>query len=204
MSAERKASGHPDGTPSRYVVEDVGRRLRALRRERGLTIMQLAELSGVPASTISKIENRQLRPSLVNGINLASALNENLGFLVDRFRGPAEKTRIVRSADRSVISYGEIGLTLEDLRGSYAPGILEARIGRLAEGAHSGLEAMTHPGEEFAMVLAGSIQYRIGEAVHDLAAGDYIQFKSDIRHSWANTSRGETRMLWVFSDGLSF
>jgi hypothetical protein len=37
-----------------------------------------------------------------------------------------------------------------------------------------------------------------------LQAGDYIQFKSSIAHRWENVVRGETRVLWVFSDELSF
>ena len=46
---------------SRYESERVGARLRELRLGRQLTISKLAELSGVPGSTISKIENG-LRP----------------------------------------------------------------------------------------------------------------------------------------------
>ena len=36
---------------SRYLTEDIGERLKALRLERGLTLTRLAELSGVPVST---------------------------------------------------------------------------------------------------------------------------------------------------------
>ena len=63
---------------------------------------------------------------------------------------------------------------------------------------------MTHGGDEFCCVIAGAIRYRIAERIVDLAAGDYLQFKSSIRHSWENAHPGETRVLWVFSDELSF
>ena len=69
-----------DAMRSSYETERVGERLRELRLGRKYTISRLAGLSNVPASTISKIENGQLRPSLVHAINLASALQENLGF----------------------------------------------------------------------------------------------------------------------------
>ena len=117
---------------SRYITEDIGERLKALRLERGLTLTQLAELSGVPVSTISKIENRQLRPSLVNAINLAMALKENLGFLVDRYRSRPEPITVVRAGSRDTIEYDEMGLTLQDLSGNFVPGVLESRIGKLA------------------------------------------------------------------------
>lgn len=189
---------------SRYRTEDIGERLKALRLERGLTLTHLAELSGVPASTISKIENRQLRPSLVNAINLAMALNENLGFLVDRYRGRPEPITVVRAGSRDTIEYDEIGLTLQDLSGNFLPGVLEARIGMLAKGAHSGVAPMAHEGEELCVVLSGAIRYRLGEEIVDLTSGEYLHFKSEVGHSWENVDRRATRVLWVFSDGLSF
>jgi transcriptional regulator with XRE-family HTH domain len=193
-----------DAMRSSYETERVGERLRELRLGRKYTISRLAELSNVPASTISKIENGQLRPSLVHAINLASALQENLGFLIARYRARPQPRVVVRQAERDTISYPEMGLTLQDLSGHFLPGVLETRIGILARGAHSGVGSMTHQGEEFCYVISGAISYRVDDETYDLAPGEYLQFKSDIRHSWENASPGETRVLWVFSDGLSF
>ncbi len=201
MTLRHKAA---DAPRSRYRTELVGERLRELRLEHKLTISLLAELSSVPASTISKIENGQLRPSLVHAINLATALQENLGFLIDRFRERPQPRVIVRAGERETISYPEMGLTLQDLSGHFFPGILEARIGVLAKGAHSGVHPMTHSGEEFCYVISGAMRYRLDDETVDLSADEYLHFKSDLRHSWENAHRDETRVLWVFSDGLSF
>lgn len=189
---------------SRHETERVSERLRELRLARKLTISRLAELSKVPASTISKIENGQLRPSLVHAINLASALEENLGFLVARFRERPRPRAIVRRVQRDTIEYPEMGLTLQDLSGHFLPGVLEARLGILARGAHSGVGSMTHQGEEFCCVLSGAISYRIDEEIYDLSANEYLHFRSDTPHSWENAVSAETRVLWIFSDGLSF
>jgi transcriptional regulator with XRE-family HTH domain len=189
---------------SRHETERVSERLRELRLARKLTISRLAELSKVPASTISKIENGQLRPSLVHAINLASALEENLGFLVARFRERPRPRSVVRRVQRDTIEYPEMGLTLQDLSGHFLPGVLEARLGILAPGAHSGVGSMTHQGEEFCCVLSGAISYRIDEEIYDLSANEYLHFRSDTPHSWENAISAETRVLWIFSDGLSF
>ena len=189
---------------SRHETGRVSERLRKLRLARKLTISRLAELSKVPASTISKIENGQLRPSLVHAINLASALEENLGFLVARFRERPRPRSVVRRVQRDTIEYPEMGLTLQDLSGHFLPGVLEARLGILARGAHSGVGSMTHQGEEFCCVLSGAISYRIDEEIYDLSANEYLHFRSDTPHSWENAISAETRVLWIFSDGLSF
>ncbi len=34
--------------------------------------------------------------------------------------------------------------------------------------------------------------------------GDTIHFKSTLPHRWENLADGTTRVVWVFSDGLSF
>lgn len=193
-----------DTRRNRYQTELVGKRLRELRLGRKLTISRLAELSSVPGSTISKIENGQLQPSLVHAINLASALRENLGFLVEQFRNKPQPVSVVHANDRDTIEYPEMGLTLQDLSGHFSSGVLEARIGILARGAHSGVGGMKHPGEEFCYVISGAIRYQIDGEVFDLAASEYLHFKSTIQHSWENAHGQETRVIWVFSDGLSF
>ncbi len=147
-----------------------------MRERHELTINRLAKLAGVSASTISKIENGLLRPSLVNAINLATALGENLGFLVDRYRAAPRRTSVVRAPERPTIK----------------------------PGAHSGREPMTHPGEEICSVVKGRIRFFVGEDRWELGAGDSIHFKSLRPHRWENAARGRTEVIWVFSDGLSF
>jgi transcriptional regulator with XRE-family HTH domain len=188
---------------SRYETERVSGRLRKAGLRRKLTISRLAEMSKVPARTICKIENGQLRPSLVQAINLATALEENLGFLVARFRGRPEPRVIVRRSWREVIEYPDTGFTLEDLSGYFLSDVLEAHLGILARDAHSGIGSMTHQGEEFCLVMPGAINYRIDEETYDPGPDEYLHFRSYIPQSWKNAAPGETRVLWVFSDGLS-
>lgn len=189
---------------TRYDVRHVGKRLRELRAQKGFSVNRLAKLAGVPASTISKIENGLLRPSLVHGINLASALGENLGFLVERYRGAPQDKVIVRAGDRDQIAYPEMGMRLQDLNGNFHPGVLEARVGQLQPMAHSGEEYMTHPGEEICHVIDGQIRYVFEAQTYDLSAGDSIHFKSGLKHRWENAWDKPAEVLWVFSEGLSF
>ncbi|MDF2373873.1 MAG: helix-turn-helix domain-containing protein [Rhizobiaceae bacterium] len=186
------------------AFEGLGARLRELRRARGLSLDDLAAISGVPPSTISKIENRQMNPSLVHAINMAEALNENLGFLIDDRVGRDVAFTVVRSNTRAKLDLPEMSLSLEDLHGDFAPGILEARLGTITAGATSGEEPMRHAGEELCHVLDGAIRYIVDGQRFDLGVGDTIQFKCSDPHLWENIAPGTTRVLWVFSEGLSF
>lgn len=193
-----------EGETPDAATRSIGQRLRKIRLERDLTINSLAKLARVPASTISKIENGLLKPSLVHAINLASALQENLGFLVDRYRAEPQRTSIVYAKDRERLVLPDMGLTLHDLSGHFMPGVLEARYGILKPGAHSGRAPMVHGGDEICTVVKGAIAFQVGDERWTLGPGDTIHFKSDLPHRWENAARGRTEVIWVFSDGLSF
>jgi transcriptional regulator with XRE-family HTH domain len=191
-------------TGQQYDVRYLGERLRELRLEKGLTVKKLGAMSQVPPSTISKMENGRLKPSLVHAINLASALGGNLGFLVDRYRRNPTRFVVLHANDRTEIEFPDMNLILEDLNRNFHSGILEARLGTLETGASSGDQPMSHEGEEFCYVLDGTIRYIIEDEEFELTQGDSIHFKSTLDHSWKNISDGLTRVIWVFSDGLSF
>lgn len=199
-------SGHPHqlraaGLPRAGTL---GPTLRTLRLSRGWSLSELSLASGVPISTISKIENGQMSPSLVHAINLAGALDANLGFLVGRDARQSAPFSVVRAEGRAEIDFAEMSLKLQDLQGGFTPNLLEARLGVLSPGARSGEEPMRHAGEEICHVLDGAIRYTIADTVHELAAGDTIHFKCSDPHLWENRAPGTTRVVWVFSDGLSF
>lgn len=196
-----------DGTDSQAATgigETLGERLRGLRRDKGFSIAGLASRSGVPASTISKIENGRLNPSLVHAINLASALDANLGFLVDRSRTPHARYSVVRARQRLRRRFPEIDMALADLNVGFVPGLLEARLGEIEPGAHSGRDFMSHPGEEFVHVLEGAVTFDMDGVPIELATGDSLHFKCDTPHRWTNGPDRTAVLLWVFSDGLSF
>ena len=212
MPRKRKMDSYEGGPPDLPLpgsqpeneIENVGGRLRVMRSRHGLTVTRLAELSGVPASTISKIENGRLRPSLVNAINLAQALGENLGFLIGRYRAPERSEVVVRASKRQTISYEDLGIVLQDLSGAFPAGMLEARVGILSPGATSGKRQMNHSGDELCYVITGDVRYEVDGQEFLLTANDYIQLKSETPHSWKCVSEQDATVIWVFSDGLSF
>jgi len=199
MAARREpaGAGHP-------ADETLGERLRLLRRERGFSIADLSRASAVPASTISKIENGLLNPSLVHAINLASALDANLGFLVDRARTRVARSAVVRRGQRGRRDFPEMSMLLEDLNIGFVPGLLEARIGTIGPETHSGADLMSHPGEELVHVLEGAVVFDLDGEEYRLGRGDSLHFKCDIPHRWTNPGKDKAVLLWVFSDGLSF
>jgi transcriptional regulator with XRE-family HTH domain len=46
------------------IIDGIGPRLRALRRDRGLTLEALAAVTGISVSTLSRLESGNRRPTL--------------------------------------------------------------------------------------------------------------------------------------------
>ena len=75
----------------------LGKKIRDLRFRRGLTVQQLAELSGLSKGFISQVENERTSPSLATLRDLARALNTSVAYLVVE---DDSVPHIVRESDR--------------------------------------------------------------------------------------------------------
>ncbi|GAB3840749.1 hypothetical protein GCM10029963_10090 [Micromonospora andamanensis] len=64
------------------VLAAVGPRLRALRKQRGTTLTELADTTGISVSTLSRLESGQRRPTLELLLPLARAHQVPLDELV--------------------------------------------------------------------------------------------------------------------------
>ena len=73
----------------------------------------------------------------------------------------------------------------------------------IEEGCSSGDGGMVHTGEEFALVLEGSMELVIEDESYELEEGDSIVFKASLPHRWRNLHHGKTHVLWVVSPAPS-
>lgn len=64
------------------VLNEVGPRLRRVRRDRGVTLAELSAATGISVSTLSRLESGQRRPSLELLLPLARAHQVPLDELV--------------------------------------------------------------------------------------------------------------------------
>ena len=71
------------------VLSGPGAQLRALRIERSLTMEQLAETTGIPHSTLSKLENGKMRMTYEKLVRLGAGLQVDIGLLLQKDAGEA-------------------------------------------------------------------------------------------------------------------
>ena len=180
------------------VKKLIGRKLKSARLRRDKTIQVLAEMSRVSSNMISRIERGLTIPSVEILMKLADALGLSLSHFVEE----AEKgnTVIFTSADQGApIFFFENKHQINSLtQGLRDPGF-SVFVDTLEPHCDSGEGGMVHTGEEFAMVLEGSLDFIIeGEDFH-LEKGDSISFKATLPHSWKNDADQQSKILWAVS-----
>jgi transcriptional regulator with XRE-family HTH domain len=171
----------------------VGAQIRRWRTERGLTLANVAERSGLNLGYLSQIENDKASPSLTCLASLGDALDVPIAwFFIDEVPPPV----VVRAAERPV-TVTDIGrIEHVDGRGSRDVSIIEIRSqatdGDARIGAHS------HAGDEHHIVLHGRFRLRQGEHVVELGPGDYLRWDGSIPHEGGVVSEaGDAAMLII-------
>jgi len=171
------------------LLDALGSRLRALRRERELSLDALAGTSGVSRSMISEIERGAKAPTVLVLARIATAL----GSTVSRLLGEDQAERVVHTAraeqpavvaatgwERRVLSPNLAGVEFEFIRTFVPPGV---EIGEFA--AHA-------PGSrEYLAVESGELTVTVDGVPYLLRAGDSLFYTGDRTHAFANTGPAE-------------
>lgn len=164
----------------------VGKRIRDLREDAGLTLQELAERSGYSSALLSQFENHMVSPPLGALIKLSRVLNVEVGDFLGEIAD--QNFVLVRKDEREIVSrvasrdgvslgytYEALGLGLKDHH--MKPFVVTLEPVSIREKHLS-----VHEGEEFIYVLDGRMKIRLGDHTDILEPGDSIYFKCTTPH----------------------
>ncbi|WP_409526946.1 cupin domain-containing protein [Rhizobium sp. G21] len=172
----------------------VGRRVRALRLERNMSLTELAARTGISIGALSQIE-RGLSSLRVKVIwPLAAALSVEPGALIGEGTDNANDLYCVRSQSRRPLPVHSEGIAkwLLSPPGSQLTGMLVT-----VEPGGGTAEAYAHSGHEFGYVLTGDVELEIDGGTYQLKQGDSFAFKSTLMHAFTNHGAVSAEILWV-------
>jgi transcriptional regulator with XRE-family HTH domain len=189
-----QAAASERNTPAEIRI-GVGRKLRELRTARRLTVRALAASVGVTSGFISQIENGQVLPSVATLVSLAGALGVQVGELFDGL--PQTSHQVVRREERTRYEVNP-GL-VDEVLSRDATRELEVLLRYHEPGTGSG-ELYTHGTKvEFALVLKGKIEFRLGDETFELGEGDAITLSGDIPAGSVNRGKVPALVLWAMT-----
>jgi transcriptional regulator with XRE-family HTH domain len=188
------AGGLSQARPGAVVKEE--------RLRRGWTLADASARTGLPISTLSKVENDKISLSYDKLVKLSQGLEIDISRLFGGGDAPQQKSvtgrRSVtrRHEGRSIetTTYGHRYLAADLLNKSFIPVVAEIRVRSLQEFG----ELVSHPGEEFAYVLEGTVDlYTALYAPVRLHVGDSIYFDSGMGHSYIAVGESVCRVLSI-------
>ena len=160
------------------ALAEVGPRLRRIRRQRGVTLTELAEVTGISKSTLSRLESGQRKPSLELLLPISAAHQVPLDELVG---APAVGDPRVRfephtNGDRTIVA-----LTRQ-------PGSPQA-YKMIIPPAEGEPDLRTHEGYEWLYVLSGRLRLLLASQDVVLAQGEAAEFDTRLPH-WFGAADG--------------
>ncbi len=169
--------------PRDPTAGELGRRIKMLRIARGLTLKELEERGGISATHVSEIERGRASPTVGALGRIAHALGLRPAELVEPHVFP--EVSVTRAAERPARRVRMGTATLEPLTDPVDGGLLGAQLVHLPVG-HEHVFAHVHEGEEWATVVSGAAELRVGGETHVLREGDSVHFRAHREHSYAN------------------
>ncbi|BCB02963.1 helix-turn-helix domain-containing protein [Bacillus sp. KH172YL63] len=161
----------------------IGENIRRIRRERGFSLEQMAERTGVSKAMIGQIERGDSNPTVAILWKIANGLKVSFSSLIEK---PASQV--------SIIHYEDVQPVLED-DGHYIVYPIfpfdplkkwESYRVELKHGCAYKNDGHTKGVEEYITVLSGSIRLKIGGETYDLTEGSSIRFAADSGHEYTN------------------
>ncbi len=199
-----KVSKAADARGSGQVTAHPGAALKALRTQRGWTLAEVSRRTGLPISTLSKIENERISLSYDKLALLSASLSVDIAQLfappLGRMQGALIGRRSYTPLGQGQVietgNYGHIYPAADFLNKRFIPIIAELRARSLEEFG----ELIRHPGEEYAYVLEGTVLFHTElYAPLTMRKGDSIYFDSGMGHAYLAAEAGPCRVLSICS-----
>jgi transcriptional regulator with XRE-family HTH domain len=162
--------------------QDIGKRVRSLRLQRGLNLQELASLTNLSKSLLSKIENGKVSSPVSTLFVIAKALNTKITyFFSDRDENPP--IILVRKNERKQFHRvgARFGYTYEALGYKRKEKLMEPFILYVDKDSPKNI-SFSHPGEELLFMLDGTSEFTYGDQKLIVRKGDCVYFDANVPH----------------------
>lgn len=180
-------------------MKGLGKHIRLLRKERKLTLVEIAKKTGIDQATLSRMENDRMTGTLESHMKIADVLGIRLPQLYDEVVSKLEEARekVVRQKlegfSHSTGAVTEL-LTTGILHKKMLPVLV-----KLKSKARTESEECPHLSEKFVYVIKGVVEVSLGKERALLHQGESLYFDASKTHSFRNASKSESLCLSVMT-----
>ena len=178
---------------SEQVNITIGKRIRDLRLELGLTQQELADRTELTKGYISQLERGQVAPSIVTLMDLI----ECLGTTASEFFAEHDE-QIVFHKENFFEKLDENGNSIQWLVPAAQKNEMEPLLVEIKP--HQSLPIdKPHVGEEFGFLISGRLKLHLGEKVYTVKSGESFYYEARTSHWIENPGSVSAKLIWVSS-----
>ena len=179
------------------LTQHIGRTLRQLRIERGLSLDQLSAYTTVSKPMLGQIERGESNPTVVTLWKIARGLDIPLSvFLADK---PTERATVIRRAEQQIVLDDGGLYVMRHVLSAHHPLPYDLFHVQLLPGCHHQSEPHSVGVQESVLVTHGHMTIRVESVVYELDEGEAMHFYADVDHAYINTTQSVCNMLSFIS-----
>lgn len=170
-----------------------GRKIRELRKNKNLTLKELAVQTGLSSSLLSQIERDLVDPTVTTFWKICERLNVPINHF---FQGSEKMDLVVRKENRRVMELSNGRVRYHQLTPNKS-GKMEFIIVEIQPGEMSDVDLVSHSGEECGFILQGELIVNLDGQEYFLNEGDSIHFSSSVPHRYINPGSVLSLSIWT-------
>ncbi len=184
------------------LEKKIADKIHQIRKNKGLTLAQLGDATGLSKGLLSRIENNQVSPPIATLSKIAHGLEVPIGiFFEEDETGRKGYAVTYKNERKQVIRRGtKTGFTYYSLTSLKTKHLIEPFIVKYPVIEKVPNKLFDHFGEEFLFVLKGEMDFVYGKEKIRLKSGDAIHFDPSTPHRGQNAGKNESECLVIILD----
>jgi len=178
----------------------LGNNIKALRKRRNLTLIDVSKRTGIDVASLSRIENGKMTGTIQSHVSIAKALDVRLPDLYEKAIEAEEKLPKPKEESKSSGIFAHSGGSVSELLTS---NVLQKKMMpvllKLKPNAKTVTEEMPLGAERFVYIISGKLDLIFKHESHTISEGESLYFNASMPHHYQNKLKTPCTCLIVTS-----
>ena len=181
------------------MLKNLPHRIRTLRIEKGLTLVEISKKTGIAQATLSRIETGTMVGTIECHEKIAEMLGVGLANLYTGVDRRYEQTAYTSNKEEKVVTHHTKNVHVEVLTQESSKKKITPLMVTLQPGGKTEKESTLRGVEKFLMLLEGNIKVKLENDEYSLKSQETLYFDASLPHQYMNDGSKIARLFVAVS-----
>ena len=181
------------------MLKKLGEQIRNLRKQKKLTLVEVAQRTGIAQATLSRIETGTMTGTVESHAKIAEAIGVGLAELYQSTDEREDTIEIRKKEEGSKAVHHREQVHVEILTSESSTKKITPLLITLQGNGETSSESLERGVEKFFYVLEGEVKARVGQKDYHLKSGETLYFDASLAHKLINEKKPTTKILAAVS-----